>query len=290
MATTPAGATAQDALARARLNEDLIITGEAVALEVRPASVGVRILGALLDALTYGVAAVLLLVLAARVLTGLNPAQLGVVQVATFAVVQVLAPTAVETLTRGRSLGKLATGTRIVRDDGGPVRLRHALVRALVGVGELWLTAGAVAITCSAVNGRGKRVGDLLAGTYAVRVREGARRRPALVMPPELAGWAARADIRALPPTVGLAAHSFLARAAGMAPAARAELGASLAAQVEPFVAPPPPWGTPPERFLTAVLVARRDREEAVGLAARERDSAEVARVGRLPHGLADPP
>ncbi|WP_127131883.1 RDD family protein [Georgenia sp. SYP-B2076] len=275
-------------LARARLQEDLIVTGEAVALELRPASVGVRILGALVDALVYVLAAVGLLLAATRLLETLNPAQLGVVQVSTFAVVMVIGPTLVETLSRGRSLGKLAAGIRIVRDDGGPVRLRHALVRALAGVGELWLTGGALAILSAAVNRRGKRLGDLLAGTYAVRVRGGARRHEPLSMPPELAGWARGADIRALPNGLGLAARQFLSRMSRMTPQARAEMGTRLAAQVEPYVSPPAPWGTSPERFLAAVLVSRRDREYAVALRARERDAAEAARIERLPYGIPD--
>jgi uncharacterized RDD family membrane protein YckC len=288
VSTTARRSGTEAALAHARLQEDLIVTGEAVALEIRPASVGVRVLGALLDATAYALGAVLLVLGATRVLDTLNAAQLGVVQVITFAVVMVLAPTTVETLTRGRSLGKLVTGIRVVRDDGGPVRLRHALVRALVGIGELWLTAGAVAITSAAVNRRGKRLGDLLAGTYAVRVRGGERRELPLVMPPELEAWAGAADIRALPDGLGLAARRFLGRTGSMTPDARTRMGTSLAAQVEPYVAPPPPWGTHPERFLAAVLVSRRDREYAVGLRARQRDEAEAQRIARLPYGVPD--
>lgn len=284
--STTARTGPEAALARARLQEDLIITGEAVALEIRPASVGVRILGALVDALAYVVAAVALLAAATRLLESLNPAQLGVVQVSTLAAVMVLVPTVVETLTRGRSLGKLATGIRIVRDDGGPVRLRHAVVRALTGVGELWLTAGTLAIVSASVNRRGKRLGDLLAGTYAVRVRGGAKRQAPLTMPPELAGWARSADIRALPDGLGLAARQFLARTAAMTPQARTAMGTRLAAQVEPYVSPPAPWGTPPERFLAAVLVSRRDREYDVARRALERDTAEAARIERLPYGM----
>src|ERR1700704_2325043 len=39
-----------------------------------------------------------------------------------------------ETLTRGRTLGKMMLGLKVVRDDGSSIRFRHALVRAL-----LWL-------------------------------------------------------------------------------------------------------------------------------------------------------
>src|SRR5215217_1557944 len=45
-------------------------------------------------------------------------------------------PTAIETLTRGRSLGKLAFGLRTVRDDAGPISFQHSFVRALIGVVE----------------------------------------------------------------------------------------------------------------------------------------------------------
>src|SRR5690606_17814134 len=192
----------------------------------------------------------------------------------------------VETLTRGRSLGKLATGIRVVRDDGGPIRMRHALVRALVGIGDLWLTLGAMAVISAILTRRGKRVGDILAGTYAVRIRGDDRALPPLIMPPELAAWAAGADIRRLPDGVGLAARQFLSRTGSMDRRAREDMGRQLAARIEPLVSPPPPWGTHPERFLAAVLVARRDREYAVGLRAREREDAEAAQVTRLPHQI----
>ena len=51
-------------------------------------------------------------------------------------------PTLVETLTRGRSLGKIAAGLRVVRDDGGPVRFRHSFVRSLFMLVDFWLTGG----------------------------------------------------------------------------------------------------------------------------------------------------
>ena len=58
----------------------------------------------------------------------------GTVSILLVVAVTVGVPTVVETLTRGRTLGKLALGLRVVRDDGGPITARHALTRALVGV------------------------------------------------------------------------------------------------------------------------------------------------------------
>ena len=40
-------------------------------------------------------------------------------------------PVIFETATRGRTLGKMALGLRVVSDDGGPERFRQALFRAL---------------------------------------------------------------------------------------------------------------------------------------------------------------
>ena len=79
-------------------------------------------------------------------------------------------PLLFETLTNGRTPGKMALGLRVVRDDGGAGRFRHALVRALVGVIEIW-TLPFVAILSSLASTKGKRVGDYLAGTVVVRER-----------------------------------------------------------------------------------------------------------------------
>lgn len=267
------------------LGDDVIVTGEAVALEVRQASIVPRILAISLDVALYlavGFGAIILVAM----LPAWDESAIAAASIAVVALVMVGLPTGVETLTRGRSLGKLAAGIAIVRDDGGPVRFRHALIRALVGVGELWLTFGGIALTCAILHPKGKRVGDVAAGTYCVRVRGAGPPMPPLVMPPELAGWAAAADIRALPDGLALAARRFLGRAGSLNPQAREALGRSLAAGVEPLVSPPPPWGTPAERFLAAVLVARRDREYALAWASRRRSDAEVAALGRLPFGI----
>ena len=91
--------------------------------------------------------------------------------IATFLLVLVGGPIAVETLSHGRSLGKLACGLRVVRDDGGPIRFRHALVRGAIGVVEILMTFGVVACVASLVSARGRRLGDVFAGTLVVRER-----------------------------------------------------------------------------------------------------------------------
>jgi len=269
---------------------DGIVIGEGVVLDARPASFVSRALAALLDLAALAFVGIALLVVVALRDVSFDQQWTAVASVATAVVVMVVLPVTVETLSRGRSLGKLAAGTRVVRDDGGPVRFRHALVRALVGVGELWLTFGSVALIASLSNSRGKRLGDLLAGTYVIRVR-GARARTApLAMPPELAAWARTTDIRRLPDGLALAARQFLDRAPRLAPASRAGLADELAGRVEPFVAPGPPPGTPAEAFLHAVLHERRDRELERGRAEQERAEARATTLHRLPYAVPDPP
>lgn len=272
------------------MQDEGIVIGEGVLLDARPTSVATRLVAALIDLVVLAVGLVLLTLLLAQVIT-LAPGEdlLQVLGVLLIAFVLVVLPTTVDTLTRGRSLGKLAVGIRVVRDDGGPIRFRQALVRALVGILELWATFGAVAFLTSLVHPQGKRLGDMLAGTYAVRVRGRREAPPVLAMPPFLAGWAQSADVARLPDGLALSVRQFLGRAAGLHPGSRHALGQQLAGEVSRFVSPGPPAGTHPEAFLAAVLVTRRDREYAAAVRAAGRQAQEAAAVHRLPYGVPDP-
>lgn len=259
------------------------MTSEAVAIESRPASVMTRVLAVLMDYVFYGVVLVLVIVAAAPLLDNLNYAQgmtLTIVMIATF---MVILPTTVETLTRGRSLGKIITGTRVVRDDGGPISFRHAVTRWAVAPIELFITFGMLAFTIAMLSPRSKRLGDLLAGTYVARIRGVEEHEYPLIMPPELAVWAQNADMRSLPDKVSMYARKYLARTGTLSTETRRNLSLVLAAELENHVQPGPPPGTHPERFIAAVLVERRDREFTSALAQRERESAELSALAQLP-------
>ncbi|MHA7134565.1 RDD family protein [Oerskovia turbata] len=269
---------------------DGILTGEGVVLDARPASFVTRALGSVIDLLALGVVLfTLLFVAAGSALDAISIDYAPAVGIAIVVLVMIVIPTTVETLTRGRSLGKLAMGIRVVRDDGGPIRLRHSFVRALVGVGELWLTFGSVAIVASLSNDKGKRVGDMLAGTYAIRVRGGRPTYAAVVMPPYLAGWAAHADMRRLPDGLALAVRQFLGRVTTLHPASRVRIGQELAGRIERYVAPGPPPGTPPEDFLCAVLAERRSRDWVIAQRGRELAREQGEMLHRLPYSVPDP-
>ncbi len=245
------------------LTVDDLVTGEAVALDLPPASIAMRMVSGVLDVL-----ATLLLLLVVVFLYGAatvraSGALAHVALVGTLITVFLVAPTTLETLTRGKSLGKLATGLRTVRDDAGPISFQHAFVRTLVGFVEIYAFTGVPAFFSALVSKRGKRLGDHAAGTYVVRERVRLRLAPPRPMPPELAGWAGSADVVSLPTPLALGVRQFLGRAPAMAPAPRAELAHRLAEQVMPYVAPAPPPGTPDEAFLLAVVATRRDRDSA---------------------------
>ncbi len=272
------------------------VLGEGVVVDSRPVSFAVRMLSGLIDATAYGLVLWALATAATLLAELLNAgdaasAELGpAMAVVAIVSIFVLLPVAVETFTRGRSLGKLVMGIRIVRDDGGPIRFRHAFVRGLVGVFELWLTSGAIAIIVAFFNDRGKRVGDLLAGTYAIRMRSGGIKPSALVMPPTLAPWARQADIRPLPDGYALAARQFLSRAPKLSPQSRVDLGLQMAGLLEAFVAPGPPWGTHPEDFVAAVLAERRDRDLRTARRHQDVRHREASRLHRLPFGISSGP
>lgn len=268
---------------------DETIIGEGVALDTAAASLGSRAASALLDGLVLGAVYFVATIAMAMVV----PSSLDFAAVTTLYFTEAIAvfigiPVVFETLTRGKSVGRYALGLRIVRDDGGPIGLRQAVVRALVGVIELWLSAGSIALIASAANSRGKRVGDMLAGTYALQTRASSAQHMPLVVPFSLGEWARVVDIRRLPDGLALEARQFLTRALALHPSSRRQMGESLSARIAPLVSPLPPQGTHPETFLTAVLAVRRDREYALEIQRLQADSAQAFAVHQLPHGVPD--
>lgn len=253
------------------VTSDDLVTGEGVALDLPAASVGLRLASGLIDVVaTMVVLVVAFLLLNIAAVPANDEALFGAATVLAIMLGFVVWPTTIETLTRGRSLGRLATGLRVVRDDGGPISFQHALVRALIGIVEIYAVTGAAAFFSMLLSTRGKRLGDYAAGTYVVRERVRLRLPAPVPMPPQLAGWARGADLTSLPTGTALAVRQFLQRSATLDPVAREQVGRSLLADVAPHLAPPPPAGAPPVMVLAAVVAERRERD----LARLRRDDA----------------
>lgn len=239
-----------------------LVTGEAVALELRPAKLPSRALAVLID-MVVAWSAYLAVTLGLLATAGsLDDAAVAAIAVATFVLVLVGVPIAVETLSHGRSLGKLACGLRVVRDDGGPIRFRHALVRGAVGVVEILMTFGVVACIASLVSERGRRLGDVFAGTLVVRERVPAGRTECVPAPPPgLVGRFAELDLSAVPDGLWLAVRQYLTRMGQLDPQVGWAMAERLANDVVARTGAPAPEGVPPAAFLAAVVHERQARE-----------------------------
>ena len=240
---------------------DDLVTGEAVALELPAAGIAMHALSGILDVVIALAALIIGLLIVPIVTQGADDAIASVATTVLLVLVLIALPTALETLTHGRSVGKFATGLRTVRDDAGPIAFRHALTRALVGVVEIWMLFGVPALISGLLSSKGKRLGDHAAGTYVVRERVQLTLPAPPVMPPALAGWAAGADIARLPDGLAMAVRQFLMRAQLLSPQSRATLGIQLHDEVLAYLAPRPPAGIHHELVLAAVIADRRRRD-----------------------------
>ena len=239
-----------------------VVTGDAVVLDIQIAQLPVRAVGALIDIAVVLVGYILGVMLWAATITQFDEALSAAVLIIFTVLVLVGYPLVFETATRGRTLGKMAMGLRVVSDDGGPERFRQALFRALAGFIEIWMFTGGPAVICSLVSPRGKRIGDVFAGTIVISER-GPKLPPPPVMPPALAWWASSLELSALSPEQAELARQFLARAPQLAPAVRDDMAYRIATEVVSRISPPPPPGVPPQYVLAAVLAERHRRELA---------------------------
>jgi uncharacterized RDD family membrane protein YckC len=244
-----------------------VVTGDAVVLDVSAAAFPSRMAARLLDMLVQLVVLGLSLFLIFKAAGSVSAASALAIITVTLVLVIVGYPTIFETLSRGKTLGKMALGLRVVADDGSAVRFRQTLIRALAGIFEIWtIVLAPVALITSMISAKGKRLGDMFAGTYVIQERIPKRRNlppEFAVVPPPLAGWAMQLELSGLSDRDAEAAGSYLRRFYDLRPVARDALGLQLAATVAAQVSPPPPPGTPPTAFLAAVLAVRRDREHA---------------------------
>ncbi|MFF5146327.1 RDD family protein [Streptomyces sp. NPDC013157] len=257
-----------------------LVTGEAVALELRPARLPSRALAVLLDLIvTFTVYIGVSIGLAAATASLDDAAQIALT-IAAFLLVLVGAPIAVETLSHGRSLGKMACGLRVVRDDGGPIRFRHALVRGALGVVEILMTFGVVACIASLVSARGRRLGDVFAGTLVVRERVPVgQTRFVPPPPPWLAGRFAELDLSAVPDALWLAVRQYLTRMQQLDPQVSWAMAAQLAGDLATRTGTPAPTGIPPAAYLAAVVQERQAREARRAFADHASPSAGVPRA-----------
>ncbi|MFI6445349.1 RDD family protein [Kitasatospora sp. NPDC050543] len=247
-----------------------LVTGEAVVLGLRAAKLPSRALALALDLAVEVGAFLLTIFIFAMTASSIDSAALAATVLGMMVFFLVAVPVMVETLSRGRSIGKAAFGLRVVRSDGGPVRFRHTLVRALVGFFEIVMLSGVPAAICSLVSPEGKRLGDIFAGTLVVRERvpgSGGSAAPLPPLPPQLmhalSGELTALDLSAVPDGLWLAVRQFLGRLGQLDPEVAQGMAVRLAGDVAARTGHPAPASVHPAAYLGAVLAERQRREWA---------------------------
>ncbi|MFD9286919.1 RDD family protein [Streptomyces sp. NPDC060030] len=241
---------------------DELVTGDAVVLGLQPARLPSRALAIAIDLAVLLTVFVLISIGLAVAAATLDEAAAAAIAVASFLLVLVGGPIAVETLSHGRSLGKLACGLRVVRDDGGPIRFRHALVRGAMGVVEILGTFGVVGCVASLVSARGRRLGDVFAGTLVVRERVPAGRAAAAPPPPPwLVGRFAQLDLSGVPDGLWLAIRQYLTRMNQLDATVRGVMAERLSADLAACTGAPAPQEVPAAAYLAAVVHERQVRD-----------------------------
>ena len=146
-----------------------IQTTQNVVLEYEAASVGDRVLAQVIDLLVmllWWVVATFLI----EQLTNSGDEQRILSYLLVAAPLLVYHPVC-EMFFNGQSLGKQVRKIKVTRLDGTRPSLGDYLLRWLIGLVEIGMTLGALALVAVLFNGRGQRLGDLAAGTTVVSLR-----------------------------------------------------------------------------------------------------------------------
>jgi len=170
-----------------RPDEDMVIaTPELVAFSYELAGIGSRFLAALLDLLMAAVIMFLvgLVAIAISSATGSATAGLLIFTMSSFVLVYGLF-WAQEAAFNGQTLGKRAARLRVVGEGGEPITFAQAGIRNLVRFVDFLPFYYGLGLVVLFINGRGRRLGDLAAGTVVVRERQRVRLQDLPTVAPE---------------------------------------------------------------------------------------------------------
>ncbi len=198
--------------------QEPVVTGDAVVLDVQIAQLPVRALSALIDVTVVFIGYIIGVMLWAATLTQFDPA----LSAAVLIIFTVWRSWAI----RSRSRPRRAAGhwarwrwgcgwfpTTAARNASG----RRCFAR-WPGVIEIWTFTGGPAVICSLLSPKGKRIGDVFAGTVVISERA-PRLTPPPPMPPQLAWWASSLQLSGLGAEQAELARQFLSRASQLDPA-----------------------------------------------------------------------
>ena len=233
-----------------------IATPEGVSLELVLAGVGSRFVARLLDTLIQG-SIIIALALGISVTSAPGIVR-AVVRVMIFLVLFGY-DVPFEVLNRGRTVGKVAAGIRVVGGLGEPVGFLASAIRNILRIVDFLPLLYVGGVICMIATPRDQRLGDLAGGTIVVRDRfpglAGGLSAPATVPVEAVATW----DVSALDQAELATIHQFLDRRLSMPIPVRAYFAAELASRVSPKVAGAP-YGAHPEYLLEGIVAAKQAR------------------------------
>jgi uncharacterized RDD family membrane protein YckC len=246
-----------------------IVTPEAVVLEFDAAGAGSRLISESIDVTIQLVAFGLLLLGAVLLAAGLSSSGLewiAVVLVFVFLFLVLFGyPIACETLWNGKTPGKAAMGLRVVTEEGGPIRFRHAAIRGILTIVDVWglfILWGVPGLLTIILSRKNQRFGDMLAGTIVLRERGAGGTAMAMSFPPPpgYEHYVASLDVSSITTEQYGVIRSFLMRVRELTPGARAALAVRLANPVAVQLNHTPPPMVNPELFLVCVASAYQQR------------------------------
>ena len=244
-----------------------VVTPEAVVLDFETAGLASRLLSGLIDVVIQF--ALLLVVIMGAAGASELVAGSGVAEASVYLMVFVVLfgyPAALETLWRGRTVGKAAMGLRVVTVNGLPVRFRHAAIRSMLGLIDKWLAGGAIGVIVVLLTRRNQRVGDVVAGTIVLRERQAARHQGPVAFrpPPGLESYCTTLDVTGLTQRDYVTIRSFLLRAHTLPLATRNGLARAIALPLHQRLRARVPDGMHPEVWLACLLAAQQARNAPV--------------------------
>lgn len=153
-----------------------IETSQHVQISYEPAGVGERVLAFILDAFFLGVYYLVVLYIFGLLAVNGGPDSTTDMPTWTLYLVVVLPMMSYhllcEVLWKGYSIGKKIVGIRVVKTDGTRAGLSGYLLRWLFRLVEITMTSGVVAFVTILLNGKGQRLGDIVAKTCVIKERK----------------------------------------------------------------------------------------------------------------------
>jgi uncharacterized RDD family membrane protein YckC len=248
------------------VHHSTVVTPEGVVLTFRAAGVGSRLLAKFIDLIIQLAAIFGAVFLAAIMAAALGGAASVITIVLSLFVILWGYPIVLETLWDGKTVGKRVFRIKALTTEGGPIGLRHATIRALIGTIDFFFPTpgGLVALAFALGSKRSQRLGDLAAGTIVVRTPKGvqypvffapargAESYHTLVDPSRL-----RADHYSL-------VRECLLRANDLSAESWREISEMLASGIAEATGNPRPPGIYPEQYLVSILFADQERYAAM--------------------------